>query len=204
MLISDCAALTLLDSSIPEVTETVSSVLALPPLFKRSNPSSPFCRLASGGLTSLMRSTCVTANGAEPCGTTDTVPSLPMLTTVEGGITGGRDRAHRRNPQIAGARIGFLAVGAANRNESRAVHGDIEIAARALHGAGGTIRAGISGHGVDARGVTRAVDRLAVERHGVGAKADGAEVGDVVVVHGLRLHDLLRARHGHIEFFFHG
>ena len=42
-----------------------------------------------GGLTSLMRSTCVTAKGAEPCGTTDTVPSLPMLTTVEGGMTSG-------------------------------------------------------------------------------------------------------------------
>jgi hypothetical protein len=98
MLIRDCAALTLLDSSIPEVTETVSSVFALPPLFKRNKPSAPFCSVDVGGLTSLMRSTCVTANGADPYGTTDTVPSAPMLTTVEGGMMSGPLSVNTGNP----------------------------------------------------------------------------------------------------------
>ncbi len=91
MLINDCAALTLLDSSSPEVIVTVSSVFALPPLFMRSMPSSPFCRSEVGGLTSLMRSACVIAKGADPCGTTDIVPSPPMERVVEGGSTIGPD-----------------------------------------------------------------------------------------------------------------
>src|SRR5277367_1317671 len=98
MLISDCAALTLLDSSIPEVTDTVSSTFALPPDFRRNNPSSPFCRSVVGGFTNLIRSTWVMANAAEPCGTADTVPSPPMLTTVDGGMINGPDCVNTGKP----------------------------------------------------------------------------------------------------------
>src|SRR5258708_32151334 len=86
MLISDWAALTLLDSSVPDVTVTLSSVLALPPDLRRSNPSSPFCKSLVGGLTSLMRSIGELAAGANPKGTTDTAPTPPRGAAVEGGM----------------------------------------------------------------------------------------------------------------------
>jgi hypothetical protein len=143
------------------------------------------------------------------------VPSLPMVTVVAGGMFKGPDsdktgkplavvtRRSALTPQIAGPRVGLLAVGAAHRDVALAVDRDIEVAARALHDAAGEIRAGVARHRIDAGRVARAVDRLADEGHRVGAKADGADVRDVVVVDGLRLHDLLRARHRHIEPSIH-
>src|SRR5271169_3194357 len=98
MLTSDCAGFTLLDSSTPELTATLSSVGALPPLFKRINPSAPFCRLLAGGLTNLMRSTCDCAAGERPSGTTDTVPSPPTVTAVAGGTFRGPDSERTGNP----------------------------------------------------------------------------------------------------------
>src|SRR5579863_2468558 len=89
MLTRDCAALTLLDSNAPDVTVTVSSVGAVPPLLRCSNPSAPFCKSLGGGLTNLMRSTSDCASGGEPSGTTDIVPSVPMVTWVDGGIAKG-------------------------------------------------------------------------------------------------------------------
>src|SRR5450631_3537285 len=98
MLTSDCAALTLLDSSSPDTMVTVSSVLALPPLLRRNRPSDPFCRSLVDGLTSLIRSTCDCAAAERPSGTTDTVPSVPMVTWVEGGTVKGPDSDRTGNP----------------------------------------------------------------------------------------------------------
>src|ERR1700675_1368707 len=98
MLTRDCAGLTLLDSNTPDDTVTVSSVGALPPLFRCSNPSAPFCRSFAGGLTSLTRSTWLCAAGLKPSGTTDIVPALPMVTCVDGGTFKGPDSDNTGSP----------------------------------------------------------------------------------------------------------
>src|SRR5260370_15852742 len=98
MLTNDWAALTLLDSSSPDTMVTVSSVLALPPLLRRKSPSDPFCKSLVDGFVSLMRSTCDCAAAERPSGTTDTVPSVPMVTWVEGGTIKGPDSDRTGNP----------------------------------------------------------------------------------------------------------
>ena len=215
MLISDCAALTLLDSSIPDVSVTVGSVGALLPSLRRSNPSSPFCRLCCRRIDQLDR-----------IGLRDRARSQAerhhrdRAVVADGDIHGRRyvqrallgehrqaaGRRHRAvgaDAQISGPGIGFLAVQALNGDVALAVDSHIEFAARALHDAAREIRAGIARHRVDPGRIADAVDRLADERDRIGAKADGIDVRDVVVVDGLRLHDLLRARHRHIETSIH-
>src|ERR1700690_2525988 len=98
MLTSDIAALTLLDSSTPELIVTVSSAGALPPDFRYSRPSVPFVNVESGGLTSLILSTWDCAAAASPSGTTDIVPSPPMVVCVDGGTCTGPDSDSTCNP----------------------------------------------------------------------------------------------------------
>src|ERR1700688_2117574 len=98
MLTNDLAALTLLDPNSREAMVSVSSVLALPPLLRRRRPSDPFCRSLVEGFTNLIRSTCDCAAAERPSGTTDTVPSVPMVTWVEGGTVKGPDSDSTGNP----------------------------------------------------------------------------------------------------------
>jgi hypothetical protein len=79
MLISDCAALTLLDSSIAGGDADRIVGLGLGARLEAQQPSSPFLQVRGRRIDQLDAIDLRDAR-AEPCGTTDTVPSLPMVT----------------------------------------------------------------------------------------------------------------------------
>ena len=185
------------------------------PSFMRNRPSSPRARSTSAGLTSLMRSTVEVVSGVWPCATIEIDPSRAKKIEVYGGtvigppspstgMTGaGGELTVRVDLQVAGACVGFLAVGALHGDPAVAVDGDVEIAAGRQQCAGLVVPAHRRIGGVDARGVAGTIDRTALECGQLGAKAGGARVGEVVVVDGLRVQGFLRAGHRHVEHAVH-
>src|ERR1700731_4219283 len=105
ILTRDCAALTLLDSNSPEAMVTVSSVLALPPLFRRSSPSGPFCKSFVAGLTNLMRSTCDCAAALKPSGPLHGDETLAIDRDIERAARIHHDAAGKIRARIACNRI---------------------------------------------------------------------------------------------------
>ena len=96
---------------------------------------------ASGGLTSLRRPTVAVVSGDWPCATIEIVPSRAKKMEVYGGTVIGPPSPSTGWPvpvvswpvgvdlQVAGARVGFLAVRALHGDPAVAVDRDVEIAA---------------------------------------------------------------------------
>ena len=82
-------ALTLLFSSEPVVMRTAPSATEGSPSLASMTPRSFLARVATGGLTSLMRSSTATAPGGSPRGTMEIVPSAAILIELKGGSATG-------------------------------------------------------------------------------------------------------------------
>ena len=214
MLTMASAVLTLLDSSTPEASCTAASAGASVPSFMRNRPSSPRSMLrrrideldatdGRGGIRRLAlrhdRDRSVARE--EDRGIRRHVDRAAI---TEHRATGaGGELAVRIELQIAGARVGLLAVRVLHRDPARAIDRDVEVAAGGEQRAAGVSQPVGRVGGVDARGEAGAIDRAALERREIGAKAGGADVGEVVVVDGLRAQGFLRAGHRHVEHAVH-